>query len=56
MKYKFWSIRINVTKHDVTFATKGRGDSIYIEYKIRRMHHWYRNMQNVRSVPLKKSR
>jgi len=25
MKYKFYSIRINVTKHDVTFATKGGG-------------------------------
>jgi len=23
MKYKFYSIRINVTKYDVTFATKG---------------------------------
>jgi len=23
MKYKFYGIRINVTKYDVTFATKG---------------------------------
>jgi len=24
MKHKFCSIRINVTKYDITFATKGR--------------------------------
>jgi len=25
MKYKFCSIRINVTKYDFTFSTKGKG-------------------------------
>jgi len=27
---------------------------IYFEYKTRRMHHWYRNMQSLRGLPLKK--
>jgi len=33
-----------------------RGTLIYFEYKTRRMQHWYRNMQRLRSLPLKKSR
>jgi len=27
MKYKFWGIRINVTKYDVRFATKRSSNS-----------------------------
>jgi len=27
---------------------------IYFKYKIRRMHRWYRNVQSLRSLPLKK--
>jgi len=27
---------------------------LYFEYKTRRMHHWYRNTQSLRSLPLKK--
>jgi len=29
---------------------------IYFEYKTRHMHHWYRNTQSLRSLPLEKSR
>jgi len=34
----------------------GGGAPIYFEFKKRRMHYWYRNMQSLRSLPLKKSR
>jgi len=27
---------------------------IYFECKTRRIHHWYKNMQSLRSLPLKK--
>jgi len=30
------------------------GAPIYFENKTRRMHHWYRNIQSLRSLPLKK--
>jgi len=31
-----------------------KGGFIYFEQMTRRMHHWYRNMQSLRSLPLKK--